>query len=517
MSHDRREFLNHVGSGMLVAGLGATLASDLGISTAFADETDDSLSFGEYQPLVELMQETPAHQLQPMLVKKLQSGDTDLQQLVGAAALANAVTFGGQDYVGYHTEMALLPALEMARELPAERQPLPVLKVIYRNAQRIQATGAKKTLAPVLPADPPAGEKGAELLRQAIRAGDMKRSEQIFAWQVDRSVKEAFNNVLWAVQDNSNVHRFALAHRAWGLIGVVGQQHAHTMLRQCVRYCVDREQFFHRKGYAESPIRRLIPKLLDQYQLLGGKTGTREPEDAWLDEMSRFIYQHSGEEAMDAVAAALADGMSHEAVGEAISLAANQLVLRQDQQGQNSWRAHGATPGVHASDANNAWRNMVREANRRNSVVGLLVAAYHTGGSKCFTDFESYPLAVHVEAIDTTDSKTLLQIVEAAIQENDQGRASAAIQIYGEQGYPARPVFDLMLRYGVSEDGRLHAEKYYRTVTEEFASSRPAFRWRHLVALARVTASSYGYNAQDEAGHRAPGYEDACRLLGVHA
>ena len=72
---------------------------------------------------------------------------------------------------------------------------------------------------------------------------------------------------------------------------------------------------------------------------------------------------------------------------------------------------------------------------------------------------------------------------------------------------PARPVFDLLLRYAVSEDGALHAEKYYRTVTEEFAATRPAFRWRHLVALARVTASEHG--------HAAPGYAEARAAEGV--
>jgi hypothetical protein len=53
-------------------------------------------------------------------------------------------------------------------------------------------------------------------------------------------------------------------------------------------------------------------------------------------------------------------------------------------------------------------------------------------------------------------------------------------------------VFDLLLKYAVSEDGSLHAEKYYRTVSEEFAATRPAFQWRHLTGLARVTASEYG-------------------------
>ena len=36
-----------------------------------------------------------------------------------------------------------------------------------------------------------------------------------------------------------------------------------------------------------------------------------------------------------------------------------------------------------------------------------------------------------------------------------------------------RAVFDLLLGYAVSEDGALHAEKYYRTVSEEFAADPP--------------------------------------------
>jgi hypothetical protein len=59
----------------------------------------------------------------------------------------------------------------------------------------------------------------------------------------------------------------------------------------------------------------------------------------------------------------------------------------------------------------------------------------------------------------------------------------------------------------VSEDGALHAEKYYWTVRSEFASIRPAFRWRELVALARVTAS--------ECGRPAPGQAEARELLKV--
>ena len=36
-----------------------------------------------------------------------------------------------------------------------------------------------------------------------------------------------------------------------------------------------------------------------------------------------------------------------------------------------------------------------------------------------------------------------------------------------------------------------------------------------VVALARVTASAYGYNREDQHGFRAARYEQACKLLGV--
>ncbi len=100
-----------------------------------------------------------------------------------------------------------------------------------------------------------------------------------------------------------------------------------------------------------------------------------------------------------------------------------------------------------------------------------------------------------------------LSELHSAIRGNEQARASALVHRLGESGADPDAVFDLLLGYAVSEDGALHAEKYYRTTREEFAATRPAFRWRQLVALARVTASEYG--------RPAPGYAEAIELLGT--
>jgi hypothetical protein len=105
LHNSRRAFLAEVGSGMLVAGLGPAAARDLGLAAPREDEPH-ALSFGGLESLVALLHETPVEKLLPLLVGRLRDG-TDLRTLVAAAALANARTFGGEHYQGFHTFMAL--------------------------------------------------------------------------------------------------------------------------------------------------------------------------------------------------------------------------------------------------------------------------------------------------------------------------------------------------------------------------------------------------------------------------
>ena len=513
----RRGFLQDVSRGMLAAGLGTSLANDLGFCTAFADEGSESIPLGEYASLVELMRNTPAEKLQVVLVKKILKGETNLRQLVAAGALANAVTFGGCDYVGFHTAMAMLPSLNMSGELDLAHQPLPVLKVLYRNAQQIQSVGgASKTTLYALDALEAAEHANGDLgqqIRDACRKANVDLGESLLA-TVGDSPLEAFNALQPAMQDDLNVHRYVFAHRTYGLVGLLGQEYAYSLLRQCVRFCVNHEQSRIDRKNPASPIRALLPKLLDQYKLAGKQLGKRDPGDAFVDELSQTIYQAPREQAAEAVAAALAEGVDPEVVGEAISLGSNLYVLRQ---GADQWRTHGDSAGVHSSDATNAWRNMARIAEPRHAISGLIVAAYHAGVQSAPFQTPSYPTDEHRALVGVTSAAELLAETEDAIRNNDQGRATAAIQIYGEHGYDVEPVFDVMLKYAVSEDGRLHGEKYYQTVREEYQTIRPAFRWRQIVGLARVTTSAYGYNREDQHGFRAAGYEEACKLLGVEA
>jgi len=515
-ANTRREFLADIGRGMLIGSVGSSLAFDLGLSPVFAGEDSNKLTFGGIEPLVSALQETPLNKLQTMLVKKLNSG-TDLQTLISAAALANTRSFGGQDYIGFHTFMALAPAYQMTRELPTELKPLPVLKVLYRNTAQILDTDSQhnEVLHPVKPFTLPKSSLGGPLLQAATRSADYDKAEGTFAALAQGSVDDAFNDLQFAIQDELNVHRVVLSWRAWAMLDMVGQEHAHTLLRQSVRFCVKSEQELNHSNRQPSKIRTVLPMLLDQYRLLGKPIGTKKADDAWVESLARTIYRSNPEQAADAAAAALAEGFEPESVGEAISLASNALVLH-DQGRTREFpdkpigSVHGDSIGVHASDSANAWRNIARVSNQRNTIASLIVGAYHTAVGRYNSNLNElpYPLNEQVEKISSQDPKKLIQEAEAAIRNKDQFRAAAVIHQYGKLGQNARPVFDLLLRYATSEDGALHAEKYYCTVKEEFNNTREAFRWRQLVALARVTASEYGKSS--------PGYAEACGLLNLN-
>jgi len=261
----------------------------------------------------------------------------------------------------------------------------------------------------------------------------------------------------------------------------------------------------------------LLPKLLEEHKLLDATPGNRTAEDAWIDELSQTIFKSTPQDAAAAAASALKEGYSPAAVGEAISLAANQLILRdqgrpprEESPGKPIGSVHGDSIGVHACDSACAWRNLARVSNPRNTFACLILGAYQValdrinrGGD--FLHWDPLPIHRQVEQITVKDAEGQIKEIEDAIRQNLQARASAVVQLYGESGHAPRPLFDLLLRFAVSEDGALHAEKFYRTVSEEFSASRPAFRWRYLIALARVTASEYG--------RPAPGMAEAREVL----
>src|ERR1700741_3483561 len=113
----RREFLYVAGLGAGSTAVAWALARRSGWAGTFSAIALERLRFGALDPLVDLMQATPADEVLPVVVAKLRQG-TPLSALVDAAALANARAYGGTNYNGYHALMAMMPSYVMAAQMP---------------------------------------------------------------------------------------------------------------------------------------------------------------------------------------------------------------------------------------------------------------------------------------------------------------------------------------------------------------------------------------------------------------
>jgi hypothetical protein len=511
----RRELFHDVGRGMFVAALGPAFAADIGLGFS-AEEDAKRLTFGDLEPLVSFLQETHPSKLMSKVAEKLKAG-TELKQFIAAAALANARAFGGEDYDGYHTLMALAPAYWMSQqETKEERKPLAVMKVLMRNTNRISAVGGAKAevLKPVKAGKLAADRSHGEQLRDAVRKPDLRAAEETFAaiCETDKAV-DALDALMMSVDDATDVHRIVLVSRAWDLVNFVGTERAHTLLRQSIHFCVQNNG---NPGNSKI-VRELLPKLLDQYGLLGKKPGTREADDEWVSKFADTIFRSTAAQAGEAVAAALSEGIAADSVSQGIGFAANQLITRDEgrpkAEGANkpAGSIHGDSIGVHACDSAHAWRHLARAGDRRTQVTSLILSGYQVARDRVerggnFLKWDAYPRAEHREKVKEVATDSLLKELDGAIREKNQIRAAALThRVVEEKSDSIKDLIALFRGFATSEDGALHAEKFFITATDEFATARPAHRSGQLVALARVTASEYGIPA--------PGFKEACDLM----
>ncbi len=499
----RREFLDRAGKTMGCAAVGLAIAEHLGFAEALSRLERERLRFGALDPLVDLLQETPADALLPLVVQKLRGG-TALGDVVGAGALANARAYGGTNYNGYHTLMAMMPSFEMAPQMPEPYAALPVLKVLHRNARFLQETGRATTdaLGPLGDASRAAG------LVEGVHARDLPQAEQSLAALESESRARAYEELQAVVRDDMNVHRVVLSWRAYDLLRLTGGDQAVTLLRQSVRFCIDEDGQRVRRGQEPSEIRALLPRLMEDHGLNGRERGNRAADEASIERLSDTFFSAERATAAAAAAAALAEGIDPEDVGAAMSLAATRLLLHdpgqaQQAPGKPAGSVHGASVGVHASDAANAWRHIARVGSARNAFASLIAGAYHTAGQSDHVG--AVPHDQDGEPCTKDDRAALLAEIESRIRERDQKGACRAARRYDELGHSPADLFGLLLGFAVSEDGALHAEKYFRTAQDEHSSARPAHRGLYLVALTRVMASHFGFPA--------PGCAEAKELL----
>src|SRR5262245_46413952 len=104
---------------MLAVLVGAGLPTVLGLPEEDTTEGKARTPAG-VDRLSRVIQQTQTKDLLPALHAELKNG-VGLKELIAAGALANVRAFGGQDYNGYHSFMALCPSYAMAAALQIGR------------------------------------------------------------------------------------------------------------------------------------------------------------------------------------------------------------------------------------------------------------------------------------------------------------------------------------------------------------------------------------------------------------
>ena len=457
---------------------------------------DETLDFGRLEPLASAMQDLEADQAVARCVELLRAG-TSANDLAAAAALANARTFGGEDYVGFHCMMAILPALEMAPKMGAGVAALPLLKVIHRNTKRIREVGGRKSeKMRRLPATEKAADAGAALLA-AERSADQARSQMIFAAEVRADPVAAFALLEPVIRDNLDVHQVVLAWRSFDLMRISGADYADTLLVQALRSCVDRERDRQARKLALPESRAAVDAAAASYGAVKAIEGRAAPiGDEQLDAAARRFMTASKAESLTAVGTMLGKGYGFAAVHSALCLAAVRLLLHDPghkvaQNGLRVGAVHGASIGVHAADSANAWRHIALALPGQAATIAA-GAAWHTAGQASAMNVEA---PAHESArgdVEKLAPERLIDELDRAVAEGEHLRAAALAERAGKVGLDADLVVRRLASVMVADDGRLHHEKFFHTAVEEFGRTPNAFRWEWITALARVAASGAG-------------------------
>ena len=443
MNRSRREFLADVGKGMLIASVGPALAADLGLASALAAEGPETLSFGRPRAAGGAHAGDARRQTAADPRGEAAKPGPTCDALVAAAALANARTFGGQDYDGYHAFMALVPAYHMAKELPerpggpARAQGALPQHRPHAGMRRPQERGAAPRRGRGTAQGPAPAAKSCA---RPPASPTWTAAERTFAALAHGPVGDAYNDLQFCIQDEVDVHRVVLAWRAWAMLDLTGKEQAHTLLRQSVRYCVRRERTQRRQAARCAPCCRSCSISTNCW---AGRSATARPRtpgsSSWRDDLRRQPATGRRSRGRGPGRGDVAGGRRRGdlAGGESAGAVRSRPPQGQASRGKPEGSVHGDSVGVHASDSANAWRNIARVSNPRNTVASLIVGAFHTAGQTGGLNKEPQPLPEQLEKITAKDADALLRDAEAADQGEGPGprlRPGASLRRTGPSG-----------------------------------------------------------------------------------
>ncbi len=473
----------------------------------------------EIEPLVQFIEETDPSDIVDETLVKLRAG-VPIRTMLTASALA--VTRSSDLPPGHHGgplhPLVGLHALRhLVERLEGEDRFLPILQHVALSNKHIHHPAmGPYTLLDFEPVDAGGVNATKEAFHMAVSRGESNMADHYFLWLWEHAPPVEVLDLLLTVAIPKNVlddHYFIFPAYTWRAIEWLGQEYLPILMRPAVRYVT---------RYPTPPDISEIEALLDEYQLLSRplRQQTGDDETATIGDVGEAIGQCSiFADIPGMLAKAMADGLSLEGTGEALSIGAAGLFLRS---------LTGNPMDVHLHTSVNLRRYLVQleGLSLRNKLLALLL--WHTGPevrstqNRLESTLQPDPEAVAALPYQTQDE--LLDAISESIYQQPpvdwstvtnlgQMRAVPEVKIpvqlaqqYVNCGYDAT-AFIARLAEIVCHDNftEMHAFKHHQAFVEEFYATREPWRWSHLVAGAQASAISFGKNMEI--------YEEALELL----
>jgi hypothetical protein len=342
---------------------------------------------------------------------------------------------------------------------------------------------------------------------QTLNARQAPAAEHHFLWLLERlSPGEALDQLLPLALAGNDLddHNFLYPVFTARALDHIGWQWAKVLMRPAVRY-----QARTRAGL----------RVQSRYSF--------EHVEAIMDEhklLERDIAQHSSEAETEAIGAlghrlgaardysdnvvvmaeALADGMSLEGAGEALSFGGALAYLS---------TSYGNPMDSHLHTGANARRYLLGldGVSKRHRILALLTG--FTGPevllAESLLNWESNVEASIARDLPHRDEGALLDAITESIEAQpwvdwrgigvsrvvapDEVKQTVALaRQYADLGYSSTAYFERMAEFACRDDfTEMHALKHFQAIAEEYEATRAPFRWAHLVSAAKSAAVVY--------------------------
>jgi len=473
----------------------------------------------EIEPLVQFIEDTDPSEIVNSTLAKLRAG-VSTQTMLTASVLA--VTRSSDLPPGHHGgplhPLAGLHAVShLVERLEGEQRFVPVLQHVALANKHIHHPGmGPYSLMEFEPVDEGGVEATKSAFLDAVNRGEYNKADHYFLWLWEHVPPiEAFD-LLMTVAIPKNVlddHYFIFPAFTWRALESIGQEYLPILMRPAVRYVT---------RYPIAPGVPEMEALIEEHQLLTRVTRQQSGADetAVIGRVGEAIGRCDVYADIPVLlATALADGLSLEGAGEALSIGAAGLFLRS---------LTGNPMDVHLHTSANLRRYLIGldGLSLHNKLLVLLL--WHTGPEIRSTQRRMQPAPQpDPDAVAALPYRTQDELLEALTESIYQqpptdwamvanlGQLRAAPEVketvnlaqqYVQCGYDATALITRLAEI-VCHDNftEMHAFKHHQAIVEEFYATREPWRWLHLVSGAQAAAISFGKNMEI--------YEEALEML----